>query len=179
MSAAVCRCAGLARRVASVLLLLSAAALVGVPAQADSGRPIASGDSGDLHWTLYVESPGAVVGEGELGVLFVRAQGGVVVPARVAGTVRGPDGSVQRRAARPGFADNYLIHGLPVFFHQPGPWQIVIEGEREPGGTALRIEHTLQVAEGPGVWWRSWPALLFPALVVMLAVLARRRAQST
>ena len=56
---------------------------------------------------------------------------------------------------------------------------MVFEGSVEPGAPGLRIEHRLEVGEGPSLWWRSWPALVFPALVLLLAALARRRTQST
>lgn len=150
-----------------------------VVAGADSGVPLARGSVGDLRWTLYVESPGAVVGEAELGLLLVREGGGAVVPARMHASARGPDGSRQARATRPGFADNYLVHGFPLWFHEVGTWDVVFEGSVEPGAPGLRIEHRLEVGEGPSLWWRSWPALVFPALVLLLAALARRRSQST
>ncbi|MFP6664312.1 MAG: hypothetical protein VCC00_08950 [Deltaproteobacteria bacterium] len=158
-------------------------------AQADVGAMVARGIAGDLHWTLFVESPGLVSGESELGLLLQspapprhaavaahpgRAAGAILLGPRVQLRAEAPDGSAQTRAARPGFAGNHMIYAAPIFFHQIGDWRFVWEVERV-GREPLPIEISLPITAGPSLWLRAWPWLAFPALVVLLYLLAARR----
>ncbi len=170
-------------------------------AQADVGAIVARGAADDLHWTLFVESPGLVSGESEIGLLLQSAASGshasvverrgpavgaVVLGPHVQIRVEAPDGSVQIRQAWPGFAGNRMIYGAPVFFHQTGDWRFAMEVEGV-GRAPLQIEVLLPVGAGPSPWLRAWPWLAFPAVSVLLYLFAvwrrnpaeARRSQST
>jgi hypothetical protein len=179
--------AGAFAMVAIVSIFLPRASAV----QADVGAIVARGTAGDLHWTLFAESPGLVSGEAEIGLLLQSLQasrhasvaesggrpglepGAVILGRGVRIRATAPDGSAQVRLARPGFAGNRMIYGAPVFFHQTGDWRFRVEVERA-GSEPLRFEVVLLVTAGPSPWLRVWPWLAFPAVVVLLYSLVAR-----
>lgn len=152
-----------------VLVLLVMPAAVG----ADPGIEVARGDADFVRWYLYAESPGLVLGEGALGVLLEDPGGGVRLAPHLELEIRAPDGSTQTRVARPGFADNLLIQGAPVFFHETGRW--TLQARTLAPARARVFDVRLEVREGSGVWRRAWPWLILPVLVLWGVWQTKRR----
>lgn len=142
-----------------------------IPATADPGLEVARGATGSLRWYLYAESPGLILGEGAVGVLLEALEGGVRLEPALELEWHAPDDSLQIRIARPGFADNLLMQGAPVFFHQTGVW--TLRAYSLGTGQGALFETRLEVRAGPGLWRRAWPWLLLPGLVLLLATVTR------
>ena len=144
-----------------------------VAVDADPGVEVARGNAEGVAWYLYAESPGLVLGEGSLGVLLEDPEAGVLLEPKLQMTIAAPDGSKQTRIAQPGFADNLLIQGAPVFFHETGTWTLETRSPAFGGGEMFRI--SFEVHDGPGLWRRAWPWLLFPLVVLLVARATRPR----
>jgi hypothetical protein len=137
--------------------------------QADGGAVRLSRRQGDYRITVFTEPNPFRAGPVDISVLVQDASTGRPMP-RATVTVRAaprdrPSEAVLHPATREA-ATNKLFRAALFELPEPGWWdfEVAIEGDHGPA----KVYFDLKAAEPSPAWWRLWPWLGWPVLVIVL-----------